>query len=282
MTECQKYGRLFAEALYGHLDNSERSAFEAHLGQCDLCREEYEGLRATLLEMGKRERREPDPAFWEGYWERLASRMHREKALYQPHPAGQRRPSWDWLRFRVPRWALQAGAALLLVAVGVLIGRMWLLPPSVSVQTAAVNGGPASTLSMELASRTQDYFQRSQLVLLAIVNFDRASEDPYTLDLPYKKRLSQELVREADWLKQGLAESRQRRLRDLVADLEAVLLQIADLEEAGDMDAIELVQTGVQSRGLFLKMHLAEVNRPWENLAPRTETPPNSDKTKIF
>jgi hypothetical protein len=135
---------------------------------------------------------------------------------------------------------------------------------------------------VELASRTQDYVQRSQLVLLAIVNFDRESEDPYTLDLPYKQQLSRELVREADWLKQGLAESRQRRLQELVADLEAVLLQIANLEGAGDLDAIELVQTGVQGRGLFLKMHLAEVNRPWENLGTRTETPPNTDKTKIF
>ncbi|MGB2907373.1 MAG: hypothetical protein WBB73_09730 [Candidatus Aminicenantaceae bacterium] len=282
MNECQKHQKLFADALYGSLDDIRRSSFEAHLGQCDLCREEYAGLRATLQDMEKRERSEPKPEFWEGYWERLGSRMHRENILYRPRPSGQRRPSWDWLRFRVPRWAFQAGAAMLLVAVGIFIGRMWLLPPSAGVQTAAQTGGSTSPYSLELASRTQDYVQRSQLVLMAIVNFDRESDDPYTLDLPYKQRLSRELVQEAGWLKQGLADARQRRLQELVSDLEAVLLQIANLEAAEDMDAIELVQTGVQGRGLFLKMHLAEVNRPWDDLKTQTETPPKTDKTKIF
>ena len=282
MNECQKCRQLFTEALSGSLDNSGRNTFEAHLGQCDLCREEYGELKATLLEMKERKRREPDPAFWEGYWERLESRMHREKVLYQTRPSGQRRPSWDWLRFRVPSWAFQAGAAVLLVAVGILIGRMWLLPPSEGVQTAALAGEASKPLSMELASRTQNYVQRSKLVLMAIVNFDRESEDPYTLDLPYKQQLSRELVQEADWLKQGLSDARERRLQELVADLEDILLQIANLEAAGEMDTIELVQTGVQSRGLFLKMHLAEVNRPWDDLGARTETPPNTDKTKTF
>ncbi len=282
MNECDKCRKMFADALSSSLENSPRGEFEAHLGQCDLCREEYGEFKATLLDMKERERSEPDSAFWEGYWDSLESRMHREKVLYQPRPSGQRRPSWDWLRFRVPNWAFQAGAAVLLVAVGVLIGRMWLLPPSAGVQTAALAGEATAPTSMELASRTQNYVQRSKLVLMAIVNFDRESEDPYTLDLPYKQQLSRELVQEADWLKQGLADARERRLQELVADLEDILLQIANLEAGGGMDAIELVQTGVQSRGLFLKMHLAEVNRPWDDLGARTVTPPKTDKTKIF
>ena len=282
MNECQMCRQVFADALYDGLDDSQRCSLEAHLGQCDLCREEYAGLRATLQDMQKRERSGPDPAFWEGYWERLESRMHRENVLYQPRPSGRRSLSFDWLRFRMPRWAFQAGAAVLLVAVGIFIGRMWLLPPSAGLQTAAVTGDPTAASMLELASRTQSYMQRSKMVLVAIVNFDRGAEDPFTLDLPYKQQLSRELVQEAGWLKQGLGDARQRRLQALVGDLEAVLLQIANLEAEGDMDTIELVQTGVQSRGLFLKMHLAEVNRPWDDLGNRAETPPVTDKPKIF
>ncbi len=282
MDECQRCRQVFTDALYGRLDDSRRSAFETHLGQCDLCREEYAGLRATFQDMEKRERSEPDPAFWEGYWERLETRMHREKVLYQPRPSGLRRPSFEWLRFRVPRWAFQAAAAVLLVVVGIFIGRMWLLPPSAGVPTAALTSGTTAASSLELASRTRNYVQRSKMVLMAIVNFDADAEDPYTLDLPYKQRLSRELVQEADWLKQGLADARQRRLQELVVDLEAVLLQIANLEASEDLSAIELVQTGVQSRGIFLKMHLAEVNRPWDEFGARAETPPKTDKTKIF
>jgi hypothetical protein len=208
--------------------------------------------------------------------------MHREKVLYHPRPAAKRSLSREWFRFRVPRWAFQAAAGVLLVAVGMFIGRMWLMPPSSAVGTDLTGQGTASALPMQLASRTQDYVQRSKLVLMAIVNFDADTEDPYTLDLPYKRRLSRELVQEAGWLKQGLADAHQRRLQELVEDLEAVLLQIANLEASGDLEAVELVQTGMQSRGILLKMHLAEVNRPWEGLASQAQAPPESDKIKIF
>ncbi len=281
MNECQVCQALLPDVLYGQLSEDQRSGFESHLGQCEECRREYAQLLACQADMEKRERPEPDPAFWEGYWGRLENRMHREKVLYQK--AGAKFPRFSFRHFRLPRWAFQAAAAAFLVVVGIVIGRVLLAPaaPGAPATTASRAGLP-NEAALELASRTESYVQRSKLVLLAIVNFDVSSEDPYVLDLPYKQEVSKELVQEAAWLKQGLDSARQRRLRELVSDLEAVLLQIANLESDGDVSAIELVQTGVQGRGIFLKMHLAEVNRPWEQLAPQALGPAKTKPSKIF
>ena len=281
MTECQVCQTLLPDVLYGQLNEDKRNSFESHLGQCEECRREYAQLLACRTELEKRERPEPNPAFWEGYWDRLENRMHREKVLY--HEAGSKSPRFNWFRFRLPRWAFQAAGAAFLVVVGIVIGRVVLAPSAPGVpSTTTAQTQISNDMALELASRTESYVTRSNLVLMAIVNFDADSEDPYVLDLPHKQEMSRALVQEAAWLKQGLDSAHERRLQELVSDLEAVLLQIANLEADGEVSAIELVQTGVQGRGIFLKMHLAEVNRPWEQLLPQAQSPAGSKPSKIF
>jgi len=280
MNECQKCRELWEDALYGSLDKRQREFFEIHLGRCEECRREYTELRETQVRMEQRERPQPGQAFWEGYWDRLEARMHREKQF--DRPTRFRRLLGSWGDLRLPRWSFQAAAALILVAVGVFIGRVVLAPPvsppRPSLAAAEEGGGPG----LELASRTQSYVERSKLVLLAIVNFDVDLEDPYVLDLPHKQRLSRQLVQEADWLKLQLAETRQRRLQELIEDLETILLQIANLEAAAPAAMVDLVQAGIQSRGVFLKMHLAEINQPWNQLKTPARIPDVSLTTNKF
>jgi len=130
------------------------------------------------------------------------------------------------------------------------------------MHTAGLGTGSADTgLGIELVQRTQNYIERSKTMLLAIVNFDQENDDPFTLGLPYQRQVSQELVQEAAWIKSGLADSRERRLQELVTDLEVILLQIANLEAESDLEAIELVKDGVENRGILLKINLADMRR---------------------
>ena len=110
-----------------------------------------------------------------------------------------------------------------------------------------------------LANRSQDYIERSKLILLALVNFDPSVEDPYALDLPFQKQVSKELVREASLLKKELAESDQERLENLITSLEIILLQIANLESDNDLDAIELVRDGINRRGILMEINLTDL-----------------------
>jgi hypothetical protein len=97
-------------------------------------------------------------------------------------------------------------------------------------------------------------------VLLALVNYDPASEDSYALNLPRQKQVSQELVTEAGRIKFDLKDPRQRRLRELVTDLETILLQIANLEAENDLEAVEFVKQGVENRSILLKINLSEMS----------------------
>jgi hypothetical protein len=259
MNKCDRIQALFAEALYGELGPADKTAFDAHLSLCPSCAKEYEAMTMTLKVMNERERRDPGPEFWEGYWNRLEKRLDTEA----PAPGTSAPRLRPFRLFGVlPNWAWQGAAAVGLVAVGILIGRILLRPPA--RQEARVTPPPVSTVpGIQQASdpvvRAQDYFEKSKLILLGLVNYDPRTQDPSGLDLPAQKKLSRELVNQAGSLKNDLKSPAQKRLRELVADLETILIQIANLESANDLEAVEFVKQGVDRKGIFLKINLSEM-----------------------
>lgn len=260
MSDCNKCRALFSDVLYGELSDKKRKFFKAHLNTCWLCRSEFDELTKTQSQMEKRVRPEPEPEFWDNYWDKLARRMDKEEILFPDREKGWR--SLFRLVPAVPRWAYQSAAALILIVVGIFIGRMVFAPDNTRINTAVRgSGGNDTGLGIELVQRTQSYIDRSKTMLLAIVNFDQDNDDPYALSLPYQRQVSQELVQEAAWIKAGLAGSKERRLQELVSDLEVILLQIANLEAESDLEAIELVKDGVENRGILLKINLADMRQ---------------------
>lgn len=257
MSDCRTCHDRMIEAYYGELDPSARTAFERHLAACEDCRAEYAGLSGTLRLMDKREKPDPGPAFWDGYFDRLSKRMVWEAA-------GERtRPSLlDTLRrplARLPRWAFQAAAAVVLLLAGVLIGSR-LVGPSGRSGLTAVAARPAGAPSAAVV-QAGDFIERSKVLLLGLVNYDPATVDAYAFDLPGKKAVSRRLAAEAPAIRQGLSGPGQRRLRELVADLEVILMQIANLESGQDLDGVEMVKQGVDRKSLFLKIDLDRMAR---------------------
>jgi len=250
------------EALYGQLGEEGKASFDAHLGSCALCAAEFKAMTATLEILDKRERPNPGPAFWDGYWDRLSKRLDKEMS-----PAPSRRPARESLAaiFNVfPRWAYQLAGGAALVVVGILIGRTVLSRPAPPVRQA--QQPPALTApGVQQASapvlRARNFIDRSKLIILALVNYDPRSQDVYGLDLPLQKLVSRELVNEASGLKSDLKDPAQKRLRELVSDLETILIQIANLDSANDLSAVEFVKRGAESRGIMLKINLAEMEQ---------------------
>ncbi len=260
MIACKKCRRLLVEALYDELEPKANSFFERHTASCPGCAAEFRALTETLRTMDKRTRPEPEPEFWDGYWDRLSLRLEKDKLSGRMSSPWRRNTGRVWQL--VPRWVYQTAAAVALFVIGVWIGRTVFVqrqvPLDVATETSAVPAvQPAGT---DPVLRARDYIDRSKLVLLALVNYDPVSEDPYALDLPRQKQVSQELVSEAGQLKSDLKDPRQRRLRELVTDLETILLQIANLEAENDLEAVEFVKEGVESRGILLKINLSEMS----------------------
>jgi hypothetical protein len=259
MNKCKKCRSLFLDYFYGELDAPKKKFFDDHLSICEKCKSAFAEMEAVLQFTVKRVRPEPPEEFWDSYEERLGKRIETDEAS----PVG-RKSFWEKLARRfnaAPKWAYQAAAAVVLIVIGVFIGRALFSPSIPGVQLASQRPDIAIPQQPEatLIHRSQDYIERTKLIFLALVNFDPSVEDPYALNLPYQKQVSRELVKEAGFLKQELAESDQKRLENLVASLEMILLQIANLESENDLDAIALVRDGINVQGILMAINLTDL-----------------------
>ena len=267
MSKCKSIRKQFVDALYDELETEEKNQFHTHLVECDACTRAYADLASTLGIMDHRSRPEPDDVFWTGYWDRLAPQLE---------PASEHRGAW-WKNLipeisTVPRWAFQATAAAAILVVGIFIGKNTIAPtdPRSYRLTEAAASSPEF---VSLQNRVGRYLDRSKVLLLGIVNFDAETEDPSTLNLSRKREISQGLVHEAGLLRDELSDySTQDQLIGLIADLEVILMQIANLEEEHDLDAVDIVRSGVDRKGVLLKITLEEMRRPVQ-----PDTPPIND-----
>jgi len=267
MNTCRSWRKMFPEAIYGDLDAETRRKMELHFSACEDCAGLYRSMAAAVRKMEARPA--PDtaraPEFWAGYWDRLEARM----ALEEARPAREtgRIPRRPWM----PSWAFGAVGAVLLVSLGILIGRTVLRPrPEIGplARTTTTATGPGERAALEtgsvepaLAARASRYLRRSRVLLLAVVNSAPMEEDPFRLNLPHQKKASEELLQEAAVLKKGFRGS-DRRLERLVSDLEMILLQIANLASDPEASDIEIIRAGVESRDLLFKINLRETRRP--------------------
>jgi hypothetical protein len=253
---CEDCEKFFVEALYEELDSESRSKFEKHLSECRACSAEFKRMQATLRIMDRRERPDPGQAYWEGYWNRLNASMER------PQPRGMRR----WLTRRVlggsrpaVTWAYRAAAAVVLVALGAFVGRTFLPTRVVERQGPTAPERQMVVQPASTGQRAMQYLESSQVLLLALVNYDPENEGVYAADLSAQRRLSRRLVGEAAGLKEELGDPRHRRLRELVSDLELILMQIANLEGDDDLGAVEFIRSSVNEKDVLLKINLEQV-----------------------
>jgi len=281
MNKCKKCRSLLLEHYYGELSPSEKKFMDRHLSACEKCRTLFAEMDLVLQFTGRRVRPEPPEGFWDSYEKKLELRIETEAAS-----DSDRRTAKEKRGRRIgfaPKWAYQAAAAVALVIIGVFIGRVLFSPRTSGVQLASQRPGVLAPAQPEttLVHRSRDYIERSKLILLALVNFDPAEEDPYALDLPYQKQISKELVREAGFLKEELAESDQERLENLITGLEIILLQIANLESENDLDAIELVRDGINRRGILMEINLSDLRHSMKKEKNSAETgqPSRNPKT---
>ncbi len=216
----------------------------------------------TIMLFKERAKPEPGREFWDGYWDRLQARMAAEPEP-APVPAAVADPAEsDRLRrpirpvVRSLRWAALPAAAAALVAAGILIGR-WSRGPAVPIP-----GQGTAVMAAELELRTGRYLDRSQRILLALVNFTPETKDSFGLDLPGQKAASRALVEEASLLRGDLTKARERRLEKLVGDLQVILLQIANLDSADDQDAVRIARAGVEGRDILFQINLAGLRAP--------------------
>ncbi len=271
---CREFEELIVDALYGDLDADARKQFDAHAESCPACAKGLAEMRSTLAVMDARRRPDPGQAYWDGYWNRLSVRVARMESVEADRRAGGWR---GWLFPRLSpqglRWAYRGALAVALVVFGAVVGRMLLpaggpepqrAPGTGIVQApaddAVTNRAPSPSIAAVSAEAcAREYINDTQVLLLGLVGFNPEVDGEYLADWSAQKVRSRELIVQASSLKGELKNPDQRRLRDLVTELEFILLQIAALETTGDLESVELIQSSVKDRGVLLKINLEKL-----------------------
>jgi len=236
---CKQFESVVVDALYHELDPAQQEVFDIHRSGCPDCASICEKMSATLDLMSRRELTDPGEQFWKGYYERLERKMEPVKP-----------------EVRVVRpWMLQVAAAVVLLLTGFLIGRSYLGQKEPGWEL--VHKTPSQRVPVQTADyRAQQFLDRSQVLLLGLVDLDSGASDSSSIS---RKRLSNDLVLQADSLQEELKDPKHRRLRELVSELEIILLQIANPEKENDLKEIEMVKGGVDRKGILLKINLEQM-----------------------
>lgn len=241
---------LLLAALYNELSETDRAEFEALLKDNSEFAESYSKLKQTTDVLSKRKLSDPGEDFWDGYWDSLEDKIQKESK-----PAAT--------IIKLPTWTYQAVAAAAILLLGIFIGRSFMTPVEITQPMAVIQ--PAS-----IEDRTDAYLEKSKVLLLGLVNLEE-DEDLADLNFNRYQSVSRNLLTEGGEIKEALQQPGKARLRQLVSDLEIILLQIANLDAQEDFTAIEMLQTGVERRGIMLKINLQEMQRSIPEKSETTE-----------
>jgi hypothetical protein len=248
MNECKKSRLLFDNAICGELTHGEKIFLDRHLKNCPKCRAEFNKDRALFSVITKKKDHEPPPGFWEHYTANLHQRMLREGVLTEKKH--RKRLNRRLTLPTIPAWAVRGAAAAILLIVGIFIGREFFAPrpqpTPVPVPARQDNENVSGNLTSQqkILLRTGSFLNRSRVILLAIENFDPETENAQIINLPSQKRISKALLKEAIELKQALSQTRQRRLEELVSQVEVILLQISNMDPGSETEILQLTGDG--------------------------------------
>lgn len=265
---CEQSRNLFTGALYGELGGDSGKLFQAHLDSCDTCRGEFLGLRETLSMMDRRTRVEPAPREWKEFGDRLEGAIAPETA--QPRRAkSSTRPSiLRWVPAYRPAWGYGI-AAVFLLAVGFYAGRtLFNGTPPADTRTEMVipgsGGGNAdeaaspAPLTADVAnSEALEYLERSRNLLIGVTNLDETQVS--SIDMDRQREVSRELYDRGNTLAVALNRPSQQQLRQLVQQLQIILLQLSNSGVGDGRPAVEIVREGIDSGSILLKINVEAI-----------------------
>jgi hypothetical protein len=298
---CDRYRDLIVEALYGEIGEAGSDALEAHVAGCPSCAALLDEMRGTIARMNERRRPDPGEKYWSTYYARLEERMERERSVEDGARIAARRRS-------NVSWGYRVAAAVAVLAAGVWIGRSTMTRPpgpagpsavasrtdslphaagerdhladlgagsrgAMDGATAPPRGARGDGASVQLAAadvRAREYIERSQVLLLALVNASADTTRSGEVDFEAQRRRAGMLVTEASALREDLSGRDNRRLRELVGDLQMILREIANLESRSDLGAVQIIRNRVDREGVLLQIDVQQMREDDSGSGRRT------------
>lgn len=269
---CGRARRAMPLGYYAALSAADREWLDRHLAACRTCASEWEALRLAL------DAAIPSTVFpmeAEVDWDRqardtvararTAAAASRDGHSAVPLPGAVRRPYFT-LAPAAARWA--ALAAAVLVAVFLVTGwpgRRAPGPGDVSSlqgpgdqPTAESVRESAALIETRLARRgATRYLTDSRVLLLNLVQAPaRCRKADGEFDITFEKEKSRELLRRKNLHEGNLDTLRDRRLSDLVGQMESLLIQVTSLGDCASARQLHELREEIERRQILLRIDL--------------------------
>ncbi len=266
---CGPARRAMPLRYYAALPDEETAALLLHLSSCTSCSSEWESLRQALdaanpATVFPRER----DVDWDGFARATVARARAAEMSGIASPGPGARPVWRARPFLAPvpaaaRWAALAAAAVL-AALALYgwppreAGTVRVQPPPAAGPSAESVRESAEMIGSRLARRgATRYLTDSRVLLLNLVQAQaRCRRTDGEFDITFEKEKSRELLRRKNLHEGNLDSLRDRRLADLVGQLESLLIQVTSLEDCASARQLHELREQVEKRQILMRIDL--------------------------
>lgn len=242
MLNCESCQLLLADALYTELGDAQAMQLHRHLQHCEDCRrlaDDLQGNKNFLEGQGLASGNFddiPERVRLDNLWENI------EPALDSIDAERYRQQS----RFRPAAWI---GAAVAMAGSIVLFFAM--LPAG----NQPMQSPDALASRNEVAPELLNYLNRVETLLMTVAN----TESNNTTMVPVQQTFARDMALQANFMTNDMDDSFNSGQSRLLKDIEFMLLQIANLNEANMEEGVQLLQQYMEDNSVLLKIRLMEM-----------------------
>ena len=258
-------------ALHYYSNADDPAAVERHLADCDACRREFDGIRATLSSVAIPAPERP-PDYEASLWNRLAPQLQQiENRHTQPSVPRRLSPFQFWIAAQ--RWA-PVGAMAALITVAFFLGRLW--------ERAVPGSGPASSGAVQTSAdaktirhrvlmiAVESHLDRTQLLLAELANADPAQ----SMDISAEETAARALLEDNRLYRQTAAQAHDEGLAQILDELERFLVDLSHRPPTVSQAEWREIQQRIESQGILFKIRVVgsevrEQEREMRNSAAR-------------
>ena len=234
---------------YGEATPEQHAEMRAHVETCAECQALDRELRAVLALVDS----EPVPDVPQGFEREMWARLEPvvsglpSRSFGGPRKADTPTADTAW-SFELPRWALAASVAALAVG-SFALGRVWGTPTT----PPRVSSANVRELSERmLRSEVEEHLERSQRVFVELVNAD----DSAPVRLASDRGRAADLVAAGRLYRRSAEEMGDADTRDLLEDVERVLVEIANGPEVESSNDLSEVRARITDQDLIFRLRV--------------------------
>ena len=235
---------------YDEATPEQHAEMRAHVETCAECQALDHELRAVLALVDSEPVPDAPPGFEREMWARLEPVVSGlpSRSFGAPRKADTAKADTSTWSFELPRWALAASVAALAVG-SFALGRVWDTPTT----PARVSTADARELGERmLRSEVEEHLERSQRVFVELVNAD----DSAPVLLARDRERAADLVAAGRLYRRSAEEMGDADTRDLLEDVERVLVEIANGPEVESSNDLSEVRARITDQDLIFRLRV--------------------------